>query len=129
MLLSDAYECQLPRRKSKEDIGTILSINIQTCNDITNPNVFSPSTSTVTKCQGNTCLKTSTCDQPSDLLHSSEQHSEEPSITGQNQKQAEKQTRVKLKCMTTKRPMKKYLRRGLQLKRPMLIYVVFAFKQ
>ena len=118
-----------PGGNQKRIFGTILSINIQTCIDIPNPNVFSPSTSTVTKCQGNTCHKISTSDQPSDLLHSSEQHGEEPRITGQNQKQAEKQARVKLKCMTTKRPMKKYLRRGLQLKRPMLIYVVFAFKQ
>ena len=28
LLLSDAYECQLPRRKSKEDIGTLLRIKI-----------------------------------------------------------------------------------------------------
>ena len=112
LLLSGVYECQLPRRQSQEDIGTIVRIKIQTCNDIPNPNMFSPSTSSVTKCQVNTCDQTLTSDQPSDIPHSSEQQSEEPRKTGQKSK-ASRKARTKLKCMKIKRPMKKYCKKRI----------------
>ena len=99
LLLSGVYECQLPRRQSQEDIGTIVRIKIQTCNDIPNPNMFSPSTSSVTKCQVNTCDQTLTSDQPSDIPHSSEQQSKEPSTTGDQKSKASRKARAKLKCM------------------------------
>ena len=113
LLLSGVYECQLPRRQSQEDIGTIVRIKIQTCNDIPNPNMFSPSTSTVTKCQVNTCDQTLTSDQPSDIPHSSEQQSEEPSTTGQKSK-ASRKARAKLNCKKTKRPMKTYYKKRIE---------------
>ena len=113
LLLSDAYECQLPRRKSKKDIGTIARIKIQSCNDIPNPNMFSPSTSSVTKCQVNTCDQTLTSDHPSDIPHSSEQQSKEPSTTGDQKSKASRKARAKLKCMKIKRPMKKYCKKRI----------------
>ena len=76
----------------------------------------------MTKCQVNIC------DQPSDITHSSEQQREKPSTTGQiYQKLAEKQGRRK--CDNEETYEKNIVRRGLQLNRPMLIYVVFALKQ
>ena len=77
------------------------------------PNMFSPSTSSVTKCQVNTCDQTLTSDHPSDILHSSEQQSEEPRTTGDQKSKASRKARAKLKCMKIKRPMKKYCKKRI----------------